>query len=73
MEKIFMANSVRVLCVVIVALTAGCSSESAKRTAYETLQNVRQQECLKNLSAECEKRESYEDYERKRKELEPTK
>lgn len=68
-----MANFAGGLCVVIVALTAGCSSESAKRTAYETLQNVRQQKCLKNLSSDCEKRESYEDYERKRKELEPTK
>lgn len=68
-----MANFAGGLCVIIVALTAGCSSESAKRTAYETLQNVRRQECLKNLSSDCEKRESYEDYERKRKELGPTK
>jgi hypothetical protein len=68
-----MANFAGALCLVIAALIAGCSSESAKRTAYETLQNVREQECLKNLSSDCEKRESYEDYECKRKELEPTK
>jgi len=68
-----MPNCVRVLCLAIVALTAGCSTDTAKRTAYETLQNVRRQECLKNLSSDCGKRESYEDYERKRKELEPTK
>lgn len=68
-----MANCVRVLCLAMVGLTAGCSTDTAKRTAYETLQNVRQQECLKNLSSDCEKRESYEDYERKRKELEPSK
>jgi uncharacterized protein YceK len=67
-----MANFVRVLCLAIIVLVSGCSSESAKRTAYETLQNVRQQECLKNLSSDCEKRESYEDYQRKRKELEPS-
>ena len=67
-----MANFVRVSCLAIIALTTGCSSDAAKRTAYETLQNVRQQECLKNPSLECEKRESYEDYERKRKELEPS-
>lgn len=67
-----MANFVGGLCVVIAALTAGCSSESAKRTAYETLQNVRQQECMKNPSADCGKRDSYDDYQRKRKELEPS-
>jgi hypothetical protein len=68
-----MAKFIGVLCLAIVALTAGCSSESAKRTAYETLQNVRQQECIKNPSSDCGKRESYEDYEHKRKELEPSK
>jgi hypothetical protein len=65
-----MSSFIRALCLAIVALTAGCSSDTAKRTAYETMQNVHQQECLKNRSSDCEKRESYEDYERKRKELE---
>ena len=54
----------------IVALLSGCSSETAKRTAYETLQNVREQECLKNPAMDCAKRDSYEDYERQRKSLE---
>ena len=67
-----MANFIRVLCLAIAALTAGCSSETAKRTAYETLQNVHEQECLKNPAMDCGKRDSYEDYERKRKELEPS-
>ena len=65
-----MPSLFRSLCLAIIALTAGCSSDTAKRTAYETLQNVHQQECLKNPSLDCEKRESYEDYERKRKDLE---
>ncbi len=55
----------------IVVLLSGCSSETAKRTAYETLQNVREQDCLKNPSMECGKRQSYEDYERQRRALEP--
>jgi hypothetical protein len=59
----------RVLCLALIALASGCSSDTAKRTAYETLQNVRQQECLKNMSPDCEKREYYDDYERKRKGL----
>jgi hypothetical protein len=66
-----MAGCTRVLCLAIVALTVGCSTDTAKRTSYETLQNARQQECLKSLSSDCEKRESYEDYEHKRKELGP--
>lgn len=52
-----------------VAALAGCSSETVKRTTYETLQNVHQRECMKNPSANCDKREYYDDYERKRKEL----
>jgi hypothetical protein len=68
-----MDNLARTLCLAIIALVSGCSSETAKRTAYETLQNVHEQECLKNPPAEnCGKRDSYEDYERQRKALEPS-
>lgn len=63
----------RTLCIALIALASGCSSESAKRTAYETLQNVRQQECIKNPSMNCENREGYDDYERRRKELDSQK
>jgi hypothetical protein len=57
------------LSLAIAALLAGCSSETAKRTAYETLQNIHEQDCLKERKSpeDCGKRESYEDYERKRK------
>jgi hypothetical protein len=74
-EEYFMANFVGVSCLVIIALVCGCSSEAAKRTAYETLQNVHEQECLKNRKSpdDCGKRESYDDYERKRKALEQSK
>lgn len=60
-----------VLCLAIVVLASGCSSDMAKRTAYETMQNVHQQECLKNPAMECGKRQSYENYERQRNALEP--
>jgi hypothetical protein len=59
------------LCLIIIVMTVGCSADTAKRTAYETMQNVREQECLKNPSMECGKRQSYEDYERQRRALEP--
>lgn len=68
-----MANLIRVLFLAIIALVAGCSSDTAKRTTYETLQNVRQQECMKNMSPDCDKREYYDDYEQKRKELDSPK
>ncbi len=47
-----------------------CSTESLKRTGYETLQNIQQQQCQEDLSSECLKRESYETYQRKLKDLE---
>lgn len=50
-------------------ITAGCSKNQVKRTAYETLQNVRQQECSRELSVDCEKRERMEVYEDKREEV----
>ena len=37
-----------------------------KRTAYETLQNVREQDCQKHPSVECEKRERFDTYEQQR-------
>ncbi len=62
-------------CLAIVVLSAGCSADTAKRTAYETLQNIHEQDCLKELKSpdDCGKRESYEDYERKRNAEDPSK
>jgi hypothetical protein len=68
-----MMNIVRILCAAVIGFATGCSSDTARRAAYETMQNVRQQECMKNPSLKCEKRESYDEYERKRKELESPK
>jgi curli biogenesis system outer membrane secretion channel CsgG len=69
-----MCRTASLLCLAIVALVSGCSSETAQRTAYETLQNVREQECLKNPDSrsDCGKHDSYDDYQRQRKELEPS-
>ncbi len=67
---ILMAGLPYILFLAIIALATGCSSDTAKRTAFETLQNVHQQECMKNPSIDCGKRESYDVYMNKRKELE---
>ena len=55
------------------AACAGCSAEVAKRTTYETLQNIHQRECMQNPSMDCKKRETYEEYQRKRDELDTAK
>lgn len=64
--------SVKFVCAPVLAalaLCTGCSADTAKRTAYETMQNVRQQECLKTPGADCGKHGDYEDYQRQRREL----
>jgi hypothetical protein len=53
------------LCVCL-GLLQGCSQEVVKRTAYETLQNVREQACQKDMTGECEDRQRYDDYQRQR-------
>ena len=53
------------LSVVIVLPLFACSAESVKRTSYETLQNVQDIQCQKDLSVECPERESYDAYQRK--------
>lgn len=58
-----------ICCLACAVLISGCNSDAARRTAFETLQNVRQRECLKNPSQDCGKRENYEDYQRKREGL----
>lgn len=49
-------------------LLPACSSESVKHTTYETLQNIGQQQCEQELSAECEERKKYSDYKKAREE-----
>ena len=55
----------------IAALAAGCSTDAAKRTAFETLQNVRERDCLKdpNSPSDCAKRDNYDEYQRQRDRL----
>jgi len=51
----------------LLLFTASCSSESLKRISYETVQNIGAQKCAKELSSDCQAREPYDDYQRKRK------
>jgi len=52
----------------LIAFIQGCSGESAKRLSFESLQGLREQECSKDFTGNCPPRESYDDYQRKRKE-----
>ena len=63
MKLFFLAVSFAIL------FMQGCSKEDFKRSAYETIQNIRKQKCRENLSSQgtdCMKGESYEEYQRKR-------
>ena len=53
-----------VLLAMLLPAVCACSTESWKQTGYETLQNIHQQQCEKNLSTECGERKSYEAYRR---------
>lgn len=60
-------TAIRAFCLLaILIIFSGCSAESWKRTAYETAQNIKQQQCAKELRSECSQRDSYEEYQRKR-------
>jgi hypothetical protein len=58
------ATQLFVLAGVLIVISA-CSAETVKRTTYETLQNIGEVQCQKDLSANCSERESYEAYKRK--------
>ena len=46
----------------------GCSDEALKRTTYDTLQNIREQDCSRTPSVDCESRDRLEVYDYKREE-----
>ena len=64
-----MTPVLRVICLASVALVTGCTAETAKHTAYETLQNIGQQQCEKSLSPDCDRRVTYDQYQREREKL----
>jgi hypothetical protein len=64
-----MSNSLKCVLYALVLSAAGCSAESLQRTGYETLQNIEEQRCQKDLSAECPQRDSFDAYQRDRQGL----
>ena len=45
-------------------LVSGCSSEMAKRSAYESMQNKAQMDCQQHPGSACPEKKSYDDYQR---------
>jgi hypothetical protein len=64
-----MSNNFGCLLSALVLSAAGCSAQSLQRSSYETLQNIEQQRCEEDLSSECPRRESFDVYQRERREL----
>jgi len=66
--KIINSFNVFFMCVLML-FTVGCSDQTIKRTTYDTLQNIRDKECSRTPSVNCDKRESLEVYEDKRQQV----
>lgn len=62
-----MRNDYLLLLISMIFSMTACSAETFKRTGYETLQNIQETKCQKELSAECSDRESYDAYQKKLK------
>ena len=64
-------KSIVLLVFVLAILTAqGCSRETVKRATYGSATLYGQQQCAQEFSVDCPEPDSYEEYQRKRKELE---
>jgi hypothetical protein len=59
-----MGKSARIVAVTIVFFLSGCSSEMAKRAAYESMQNKAQMDYRQHPGSACLENENYVDYQR---------
>lgn len=57
-----------ILCCGLLSLLQACSGETAKRTVYDTMQNVGRQQCRQDPTADCPPGQSYEEYRKQRQE-----
>lgn len=64
-----MKNARRILITAMIFMTPACSFDSLKRTGFEAVQNIGEQQCEKDLSSDCPQRESYESYQAKLSDL----
>lgn len=52
--------------IILVLLTASCSSNQAKEAVYNMMHDKQRQDCLQQRNKECPRSESYNDYKQKR-------
>lgn len=64
--KIYGSLTLAIYCLVFFS---GCTSGAAKRTTYETFENIRIQPCGGTVFSDCSQREGYDSYRRKRDEV----
>lgn len=58
------------LCITLTLCSlSACSSDGFKRATYGSLEQIKRQQCYREMGSNCEKSESYEVYQDKRKEL----
>lgn len=53
---------------IMLLLGQGCTEDSVHRAIYGTLNNIQEQRCREDPTLECPKTESYDEYQRQRKE-----
>lgn len=56
------------LTVILVFLTASCSNRTTQ-AIYDTVTEIKRQDCLKDGHSDCPRRESYDEYNNKREEV----
>ncbi len=59
-----MKSIVLYMSLAVIFLSAGCSVETAKRAAYDSLQNMSDMNCRDKPGADCREQQSYDDYQR---------
>jgi hypothetical protein len=67
-----MKSCVGGLLLAAIAMNQRCSKETLARTGYETLQDIGEEQCNRDLCAQCPERDSYGAYQRKRRESRET-
>jgi len=64
-----MKTGLLIYLILLLAGMQGCSKESIKRSTFGGAQLYGQQQCNREVSADCPEPDSYEEYQRKREEL----
>jgi hypothetical protein len=59
-----MKETILYLSFLIIVMLPACSAETARRAAYDSLQNKSDMDCRSNPGANCTETKSYDEYQR---------